>query len=60
MISLLLLACSAKVINVGMVDIAEEKICTVQLADESFVEVESELCASLQEGDILRVIRGVR
>ena len=58
MISLLLLfACAAKGIKVGIVDIAEEQVCTVQLADESFVEIESGLCASLKEGDVLRVER---
>ena len=58
MISLLLLfACATKVFNIGTVDISEDKICTVQLADETFVEVESNLCAFLQEGDVLRVER---
>lgn len=57
MISLLLFACVTKKINVGMVDVTEERVCVVQLADETFVEIESKLCASLQEGDILLVER---
>ena len=46
-----------KTINVGTVDIAEDQVCIVQLADETFVEIESDLCASLQEGDIIQVER---
>ena len=57
MIGLLLFACMTKKINVGTVDISENKICTVQLADETFVEVESNLCTFLQEGDIIKVER---
>lgn len=58
MISLLLLfACATKTVNVGTVDIADKKICVVQLADETFIEVESNLCASLREGDVLQVER---
>ena len=58
MISLLLLfACATKVIKVGTVDIAEEKVCMIQLTDESFVEIESDLCASLREGDVVKVER---
>ena len=57
MISLLFFACATKTISVGTVDIADKKICMVQLADETFVEVESNLCASLREGDVLQVER---
>ena len=57
MISLILFACMTKKINVGMVDVTEEIVCVVQLADETFVELESNLCASLQEGDIILVKR---
>ena len=54
---LLIFACAVKTIKVGIVDIAEDQVCTVQLADESFVEIESGLCATLKEGDVLRVER---
>ena len=58
MISLLLLfACATKTIDVGIIDIAEEKVCVVQLIDETILEIESELCASLREGDTIMVIR---
>ena len=57
MISLLLFACATKVINVGTVDIADEKVCVVQLSDETIIDVESNLCASLREGDIIQVER---
>ena len=57
MISLLLFACIPKTINIGTIDISEESICVVQLVDETFVEVESDLCASLKEGDVLKVLR---
>ena len=57
MISLILFGCMTKKINVGMVDVTEEIVCVVQLADETFVELESNLCASLQEGDIILVKR---
>ena len=58
MISLLLLfACAAKTIKVGIVDITEEKVCVVQLVDETILEIESDLCASFREGDTITVIR---
>ena len=57
MISLLLFACATKKINVGMVDVTEERVCVVQLTNESFVTIESDICASLQEGDIILVER---
>ena len=57
MISLLVFACATKVIEVGIVDMVDEKVCIVQLADESFVEIESALCASLREGDVVKVER---
>tara|TARA_E500000178_G_C16612889_1_gene569817 strand:- start:217 stop:399 length:183 start_codon:yes stop_codon:yes gene_type:complete len=60
MISLLLFSCAAKLVNVGMVDIAEEEVCVVQLVDGSFVELESRLCASLREGDLIKVVRHVK
>ena len=57
MIGLLLFACATKTINVGTVDIAEDQVCIVQLADETYVEIESNLCAALHEGDVLVVER---
>ena len=57
MISLFLLACAPKVIDVITVDIAEENVCILQLSDETFVEIESNLCSNLKEGDILKVVR---
>ena len=57
MISLLLFSCVAKTINVGIIDVQEEKVCTVQLVDETILEVESDLCASFREGDTIVVIR---
>ena len=57
MISLFLFACIPKTISIGTIDRSEESICVVQLVDETFVEVESDLCASLKEGDIIEVVR---
>ena len=57
MISLLLFACSMKTIKVGTVDIVEDQVCIVQLADETYVELESDLCSGLREGDVLVVER---
>ena len=57
MISILLFACAPKVIDIIAVDIAEENVCILQLSDETFVEIESNLCSNLKEGDILRVVR---
>tara|TARA_B100000282_G_C31543175_1_gene403948 strand:+ start:105 stop:290 length:186 start_codon:yes stop_codon:yes gene_type:complete len=57
MFSLFLFACAAKTIDIGMVDVAEENVCVVQLSDETFAEVESSICASLKEGDVIKVLR---
>jgi len=57
MISLLLISCAMKTTVIGTVDIAESKVCTVQLADDSIVELESKICTVLKEGDIIRVVR---
>ena len=57
MISLFLFACAAKTINIGLVDIAEENVCVVQLANETFVELDSTICESLKEGDVIKVLR---
>ena len=57
MISILLFACAAKTIVVGSIDIADEKICVVQLLDDTILEIESELCKELKEGDIIQISR---
>tara|TARA_B100001057_G_C22780342_1_gene923385 strand:- start:801 stop:950 length:150 start_codon:yes stop_codon:yes gene_type:complete len=46
-----------KTIKVGTVDIVEEQVCIVQLADETYVEFEGDLCSDLREGDVLIVER---
>ncbi len=57
MISMFLFSCMTKTVVVGTVDIVEPTSCHVQLLDESIVWIESKMCASLQEGDIIKVVR---
>ena len=57
MISLLLFACATKIVDIGTVDISEQDICVLQLSDETIVEIKSELCSNLREGDVIRVMR---
>ena len=57
MISLLLFACATKIVDIGTVDISEQDICVLQLSDETIVEIKSELCLNLREGDVIRVVR---
>ena len=57
MLSFLLFACSMKSIEIATVDAAENDVCVLQLKDEKIIHVESALCASLREGDVVKVIR---
>ena len=57
MLSLLLLGCAARAINIGSVDVAEKKICVIQLVDGTIIELESQICKSLKEGDVIQVAR---
>lgn len=57
MINLILFSCLTKTIDVGTVDLVEPKICTVQLPDESIIAIDSEICSSLKEGDVIQVVR---
>lgn len=57
MIVLLFFACSTKTIHVGTIDVAEQRVCTVQLVDETIIELESKICNYLQEGDTIHVVR---
>jgi len=57
MISLLLLSCAMKTVSIGSVDVAEQRVCVIQLADGSIIEVESNICKDLKEGDMIYVMR---
>ena len=57
MISILLFSCATKTVNIGTVDISEQNVCVVQLSDETIIEVESDFCVALNEGDIIKVVR---
>ena len=57
MISLLLFACATKIVDIGTVDISEQDVCVLQLSDETIIEIKSELCSNLREGDVIRVMR---
>ena len=57
MLSLLLVACATKIVDVGTVDVTEQNICVLQLSDETIIEIESKLCSNLREGDVIRVLR---
>ena len=57
MISILLFSCATKTVHVGTVDIAEQNVCVVQLSDETIIEIESDLCKDLNEGDIIKAVR---
>ena len=57
MISLLLFACATKIVDIGTVDISEQEVCVLQLSDETIIEIKSELCSNLREGDVIRVVR---
>ena len=54
---LLFLACATKVVDVATVDVAEQTVCVLQLSDETIIEIQSELCSKLREGDVIRVVR---
>lgn len=54
---LLFLSCATKVVDVATVDVAEQNVCVLQLSDETIIEIKSELCSNLKEGDVLRVMR---
>ena len=57
MISLIFFACATKVVEVGTVDITEQNVWVLQLSDETIVEIKSNLCLDLHEGDVLKVER---
>ena len=57
MISVLFLGCAVKHITIGSVDIAEERICVIQLVDGNIFEMDSVICESLKEGDVIQVSR---
>ena len=57
MISLLLLACATKIVDVATVDAAEKDVCVLQLDNETIIEIKSELCSNLNEGDVIRAVR---
>ena len=57
MISILLFACAPKHVTIGSVDIAEERVCVIQLVDGNIFEMESVICESLKEGDVIQVTR---
>ena len=57
MISLLLFACATKIVDIGTVDASEQDVCVLQLSDETIVEIKSDLCSNLREGDVIRVVR---
>ena len=44
-------------VNLGVIDVIETSVCTIQLKDESIIEVKSSFCQSFKEGDIIQVIR---
>lgn len=57
MISLLLLSCAMKTVPIGSVDVAEQSVCVIQLSDGSIIEIESNICNDLKEGDLIYVTR---
>ena len=57
MLSLLLFSCAMKTIQIGSVDVAEERICVIQLSDGYIIEMESNMCKNLKEGDVIHVTR---
>jgi hypothetical protein len=54
-----LFACAPKhpPIVIGIVDSKEDRVCVLQLADETVVYVDAPLCDKLAEGDVIKVTR---
>jgi len=59
LIILFMLGCflSKSLKHVGVVDRKENKICEVILFNEDIIFVESKLCDSLKEGDVIKIQR---
>ena len=41
--------------KVGIIDIIENDVCSVQLDDETYIVVKSSICKGLSEGDTVEV-----
>ena len=41
--------------KVGVIDIIDNNVCSIQLVDETFVLVSSSVCRGLKEGDTIEV-----
>ncbi len=41
--------------KVGVIDIIDKEVCSIQLEDETFILVNSSICNGLKEGDVLEV-----
>ena len=41
--------------KVGVIDIIDHNVCSIQLTDETFILVNSSVCKGLEEGDAIEV-----
>ena len=44
-------------VNIGVVDVIDEKVCLVQGDNEEMIEVKIDFCRNLKEGDIIQAVR---
>ena len=44
-------------VDFGAVDVIDKKVCVIQLAEGETIEIESEICSRLREGDVIKVVR---
>ena len=44
-------------VDLGAVDLIEGKLCKIQLTTGEIVQLESDICHHLHEGDMLKVVR---
>jgi len=53
-----LLGCSInRSVQVGVIDIIENNVCSIQLESEEAIEVNRSFCKGLKEGDIIKAVR---
>jgi len=42
--------------KVGVIDIIDREVCSIQLEDETYILVHSSVCEGLKEGDAIEVL----
>ena len=54
----LLVGCSMhRGVQIGVIDIIDGNICSIQLESEETIEVNRSFCKGLKEGDVIKAVR---